>query len=320
MKATLLAPAASGGQLVGGGLRSQRLGGWRDDDRTLGSVLLAPTIIYIAALVGFPFLLGVYYSFSDATVGSTELHFAGLRNFARIMSDPTFWRALQNAAVFAVASQILVVVLGKVLAMALQHPFRGRWLVRLLILLPWVAPISLSAIGWLWIFDPIYSILTWTLHALHLIPPAYSPVWLGQPDLAMLSIILVNVWRLLPLATVLILAGLTAIPQDVLEAAQVDGAGFMRRLFLVQIPLVMPVMLVALLFGIVFTFTDMIVVYVLTRGGPFDTTQVLASYAYFTGVDGGDLATGAAISLFLFPVLAAVAILFLNLARRAEVV
>jgi multiple sugar transport system permease protein len=236
------------------------------------------------------------------------------------MDNPTFWRSLRNAVVFTVASQILVVILGKILAMALHREFRGRWLVRLLILLPWVAPISMGAIGWLWIFDPIYSIITWTLHALHLIDPAATPIWLGQPDLAMISIVTVDVWRLLPLATVIILAGLTAIPQEVLDQAQVDGAGFLRRLFLVQIPLVMPVMLVALLFGIVFTFTDMIVIYVLTRGGPFDSTQVLASYAYFTGVDGGDLATGAAIALFLFPVLAAVAIFFLTIARRAEVV
>jgi len=300
--------------------RARTTGRWRDDEAKLGALLLGPAVVYIVALVGFPFLLGVFYSFSDASVGSTSLHFMGLQNYAAIMEDPTFWRSLRNAVVFALVSQILVVVLGKILAMALYREFRGRWLIRLLILLPWVAPISLGAIGWLWIFDPIYSIITWTLHALHLIAPTDTPVWLGQPGLAMLSVITVDVWRLLPLATVIILAGLTAIPQDVLDAAQVDGAGFLRRLFLVQLPLVMPVMLVALLFGIVFTFTDMIVIYVLTRGGPYDATQVLASYAYFTGVEGGDLATGAAISLFLFPVLAAIAVFFLTMARRAEVV
>ncbi len=293
--------------------------GWRDDEHRLGIALLAPAIVYIVALVGFPFALGVYYSVSDATVGSTTLHFVGLHNFALIMDDPTFWTSMRNAVVFTVVSQALVVVLGKVLAMALAKDFRGRWLVRLLIMLPWVAPISLGAIGWLWIYDPIYSIITWTLHALHLIDPAATPVWLGQPDLAMASVILVDVWRLLPLAAVIILAGMTAIPQDIHDAAEVDGAGFLRRLFQIQIPLVAPVMLIALLFGMVFTFTDMIVIYVLTRGGPYDTTQVLASYAYFTGVQGGDLATGSAIALFLFPVLAAVAVFFLVAARRADV-
>jgi multiple sugar transport system permease protein len=279
----------------------------RDADARLGSLMLAPALIYIAAVIGFPFLLGIWYSVTDATVGGGTLHYVGLANFRSIVADPTFWTALRNAIVFTVVSQVLVVVLGKILAMALYRPFPGRWLLRLLILLPWVAPISLGAIGWLWIYDPIYSIVTWSLHAL------------GQPHLAMASVIVVDVWRLLPLATVIILAGLTAIPQDIHDAALVDGAGFFRRLFAIQLPLVMPVMLIALLFGIVFTFTDMIVIYVLTRGGPFDSTQVIASYAYFTGVDGGDLASGAAISLFLFPVLAAVALFFLTAARRAEV-
>jgi multiple sugar transport system permease protein len=135
----------------------------------------------------------------------------------------------------------------------------------------------------------------------------------------MASIIIVQIWRIVPLATVIILAGLTSIPQDIHDAAAVDGAGFWRHLFQITFPLLMPITLVAVLFGAIFTFTDLIVVFVLTRGGPYDTTQVLASWAFFTGIQGGDLAGGAAVSLFLFPVLVAVAIVFLMLARRAEV-
>src|SRR3546814_233475 len=131
--------------------------------------------------------------------------------------------------------------------MALYKDFRGRWLVRLLILLPWVAPISLGTIGWLWIFDPVYSIINWTLRALSILPPNTWPIWLGQPDLAMMSIVLVDVWRLLPLATVIILAGLSGIPQDIHDAAEMGGAGFWRHLFQINIPLVMPIMLIALL-------------------------------------------------------------------------
>jgi multiple sugar transport system permease protein len=290
-----------------------------DNDSALGSWLLAPAVVYIALLVGFPFLLSMYYSVSDATVGTTVLHFVGLENFERIMHSGTFWRSMRNTFAFTLISQILVVILAKILAMALYRDFRGKWLVRLLILLPWVAPISLGTIGWLWIFDPVYSIINWTLRALSIIPAAVWPIWLGQPELAMASIILVDVWRLLPLATVIILAGLSGIPQDIHDAAQMDGAGFWRHLFQINIPLVMPIMLVALLFGIVFTFTDMIIIYVLTRGGPFDTTQVLASLAFFTGVPGGDLAEGAAISLFLFPLLVAVVVLLLTIARKTEV-
>jgi multiple sugar transport system permease protein len=144
-------------------------------------------------------------------------------------------------------------------------------------------------------------------------------MWLGIPHLAMGSVITVHVWRLLPLATVILLAGLSSIPQDIHDAAAVDGAGFWRHLFQITVPLLLPIMTVAVLFGAVFTFTDMIVIYVLTRGGPYDTTQVLASLAFFTGIQGGDLAEGAAIALFLFPLLLAAAVVFLRIARRAEV-
>jgi len=290
-----------------------------DDDRRLGRLMLAPAVIYITLLVGFPFLLSIYYSLSDVTVGSQTLHFVGMQNFRGIVQSAAFWRSLRNALVFTLVSQLLVVVLAKILALALYADFRGKWLVRLLILLPWVAPISLGSIGWLWIFDPVYSIINWSLRALGVIGPDTWPIWLGQPNLAMASIILVDVWRLLPLATVIILAGLSGIPQDIHDAAAMDGAGFWRRLFRINIPLVMPVMLVALLFGIVFTLTDMIIVFVLTRGGPYDTTQVLASLAFFTGIQGGDLAEGAAISLFLFPLLVAVVVALLSVARRLEV-
>jgi len=290
-----------------------------DSERWLGALLIAPAIIYIAALVGFPFLLAIFYSLSNATVGTTSVSFVGLDNYRAVMESPTFWVALKNTLIFAVVSQVMVVVLAKILAMLLLKEFRGRWLVRLLILLPWVAPISLGAIGWLWILDSIYSVVIWTAQALGIFSPGSRPIYLGRPDLAMGAIIVVHVWRTLPLATIIVLAGLSSIPSDIIEAAEIDGAGFWRRLFQITLPLVMPILLVALLFGLVFTVVDMIVVYVLTRGGPFDSTQVLASLAYFTGIEGGDLAEGAAIALFLFPLLVVIAILFLRIARRAEV-
>jgi multiple sugar transport system permease protein len=290
-----------------------------DNDRWLWRAMLTPACLYIVLLVGFPFLLSLYYSLSSVTVASREVHFVGLENFQRIIESGTFWVSLQNSIVITILSQFFVLVFANILAMALIADFRGKWLVRLLILLPWVAPISLGSIGWLWIFDSIYSIINWTARAAGLLGPNEWPIWLGQPNLAKASIIIVNVWRILPLATIIILAGLSSIPQDIHDAAQVDGAGFWRHHFQITAPLILPVTLVALLFGIIFTFTDLIVVFVLTRGGPYDTTQVIASWAYFTGIQGGDLAGGAAISLFLLPVLAGVAILFLGIARRTEV-
>lgn len=301
------------------GAQNRLLSRLADNDRWLWRAMLTPAILYIILLVGFPFLLSLYYSVSSATVASREVHFVGLENFRRIVESGTFWLSLRNTVVITIASQFFVMVFANILATALLADFRGKWLVRLLILLPWVAPISLGSIGWLWIFDSIYSVINWTARAAGLLGPNEWPIWLGEPNLARTSIIIVNVWRILPLATVIILAGLSSIPQDIHDAAEVDGAGFWRHHFQITTPLILPITLVALLFGIIFTFTDLIVVFVLTRGGPYDTTQVIASWAYFTGIQGGDLAGGAAISLFLFPVLAGVAILFLWFARRSEV-
>jgi multiple sugar transport system permease protein len=282
--------------------------------------MIGPAVLYIVLLVGLPFVLALYYSLSDISMGSRTLDFVGFRNFASVMETTKFQTSLRNTFVFAISAQVLVMVLGTILALALLKDFRGKWFVRLLILLPWVAPISLGTIGWLWILDSTYSVLNWTLQALGIIGPTDRLMWLGVPHLAMGSIVAVHVWRILPLATVILLAGLTSIPQDIHDAAQVDGASFLRHLFQITLPLIRPIMLVAGLFGLVLAFTDMIVIFVLTRGGPYDTTQVLASLAFFTGVQAGDVAEGAAVAVFLFPLLVAVAILLLRVARRSEVV
>ncbi len=297
----------------------RRLSFLLDRDEWLGPFMIGPAVLYIVLVLGVPFLLALYYSVSDISMGSRTLGFVGLKNFASVVETTKFQTSLKNTFVFAIVSQILVMVLGTVLALALARDFRGKWFVRLLILLPWVAPISLGTIGWLWILDSTYSVINWTLEALGLIGPDGWYMWLGVPYLAMGSVILIQVWRILPLATVILLAGLTSIPHDIHDAAQVDGAGFFRHLFQITMPLIHPIMLVAGLFGLVFAFTDMIVIFVLTRGGPYDTTQVLASLAFFTGIQGGDLAEGAAIAVFLFPLLVAVAIAFLRVARRTEV-
>jgi multiple sugar transport system permease protein len=290
-----------------------------DNPRWLGALMIGPAVLYIVLVVGFPFILALYYSVSDITAGSQSLNFVGLRNFTAIVGTSQFQTALRNTFVFALVSQAIVLVGANVLALALMRDFRGKWIVRLLLLLPWVAPISLGTIGWLWILDSLYSVINWTLQAMGLISARNWPMWLGLPHLAMGSVIMVHVWRLLPLATIILLAGLSSIPKEIHEAARVDGAGAWRHHFQITLPLVRPVMLVALLFGLVFAFTDMIVIFVLTRGGPYDTTQVLASLAFFTGIQGGDLATGAAIAVFLFPLLLAAAVLFLRVARRTEV-
>lgn len=280
--------------------------------------MFLPAILYVVALVGVPFVLAFLYSVGDVKVGSVGYHFVGLKNFASVLRNPTFLLALRNSFIFTIASQVLVLIGANMLALVLKDAFRGRRLLRFLILLPWVAPVSIGSIGWKWILDSLYSVINWVLVRLHLVKPFSAPMWLGEPKLAMLSVILVHTWHMLPFATVIILAGWTAIPRDIPEAAAVDGAGFFRRLFQIEIPMMLPIINVAVLFGVIFTFTDMTVIYILTRGGPYDTTQVVPSMAFFTGILGSDLAEGAAISMFLVPLLVAVAWLMLRSAYRSE--
>jgi multiple sugar transport system permease protein len=287
-----------------------------DNEGLLAVWFLFPSIVYVIALVAVPFFLAIGFSFSDVTAGDPTYHWVGLRTFQRALDDPVFWRSLRNTFVFTVASMVLIVVLGKVLANILVADFRGKWLVRFLVLLPWTTPVALSAVAWLWMLDSVYSPIDWVLRNLGLIQD--NVYWLGRPYLAMASVVAVHVWRLTPLSAVIIMAGLVAIPKDIDEAARVDGAGFWRRMLEVTIPLTLPVVAVAALFGAILTFTDMTVVYVLTRGGPTHSTQVLASWAFIRGIEGGDVAQGAAVALFLFPLLLAAAIAILRAVRRME--
>jgi len=289
-----------------------------DRESFLAKAFLLPSIVYIIALVGVPFFLAIGFSFSDVTSGDPSFDWVGLRNYRAIFDDPVFWRALLNTVIFTVVSMVLIVVLGKVLANILVANFRGKWLVRMAVLLPWVTPVALSAIAWLWLLDSVFSPIDWMLRQIGYLGPGENMYWLGKPGLAMTSVIAVHVWRLVPLAAVILMAGLVSIPKDIEDAAKVDGAGFWRRMFGVTIPLTMPVIAVAGLFGAILTFTDMAVVYVLTRGGPTNSTQVLASWAFYTGIQGGDVGQGAAIALFLFPLLLAAAIAILRSVRRAE--
>jgi multiple sugar transport system permease protein len=288
-----------------------------DREPALAWLLLLPSVIYIVALVAVPFFLAIAFAFSDVTAGDPSFDWAGLRAFQRAFHDPVFWRSLENTLIFTSISMLLIVVFGKVLANILIADFRGKWVVRFLVLLPWTTPVALSAVAWLWLLDSVFSPIDWVLRNLGLIDG--NMYWLGRPVLAMASVIAVHVWRLTPVAAVIIMAGLVAIPKDVDEAARVDGAGFWRRMFEVTIPLTLPLIAVAALFGAILTFTDMTVVYVLTRGGPTNSTQVLASWAFIRGIEGGDVAQGAAIALFLFPLLLAAAIAILQSVRRMQV-
>jgi multiple sugar transport system permease protein len=299
--------------------RARPLEGQRRRDRTLGILMLAPALTYISLLVGLPFLLALVLSVTNSSAGSLEFSFVGLQNFRSVIQNPVFLRALRNTFVFTVVSQFTVIVLGNILARALMKTFRGKSVVRFLILMPWAAPISLATLGWLWIFDSTFSVINWVLKVAGWLGPGQWYYWLGDTTLGMIAIITIHVWRMLPFSTVILLAGLTSIPAEVHEAADIDGAGPFAKMLRITIPMMLPILTVAILFGVVFTFTDMSVVYLLTRGGPYNSTHVLASLAFQDGVLGGDVGRGASVAIFLLPVLLVMAILMLRASRRAEV-
>ncbi|KAA0893161.1 sugar ABC transporter permease [Pusillimonas sp. ANT_WB101] len=288
--------------------------------------MVLPAILYIVLLLGIPIVLAIIYSLNDVTTGSPVMRFVGLRNFTTLLQTPDFMQAVSNTFLITTATLIGVLALGTVQAELLARPTRGKWLIRFLILLPWTAPASLSAIAWLWMLDSTFSPIDWVLRGMGLLghPGALfgdydNAFWLGRSGLALFSIIMVNVWRLLPLGTVIILAGLNGVPRDILEQSEIDGAGYFRRMFHVTLPMLIPVFGVTVLFTFVFVFSDIVTVFILTRGGPANATQVLPSLAFFTGVQGGSLGMGAATAVFLLPVLAAVSVLILTVIRRREI-
>ncbi len=298
-----------------------------DREQILAPLLVLPAGLFVILFVGFPFVMSFVYSISNVTVGNPQFKIVGLQNFIAIIEDPVFRTSLSNTIIFTVVSVGLVVVLAHILAELLLRDFPGKWFVRFLLMLPWTAPIALGAVGFLWFLDSVFSPIDWVLRTVGLLGkpnalfgPMSNLYWLGRPGLAMASVILVHVWRLIPLATVILIAGMNSVPKEIVEAAQMDGAGYFRRLFHINLPLLFPVIGVTVLFATFFTFTDMTVVWVLTRGGPPPhATQVLASLAFLMGIQGGDLAQGAAIAIFFFPVLAGLAIMVLRLAKKAVV-
>jgi len=295
---------------------------WRgrlEEPRILAAVLIAPAIVFVLVLVGGPLLLAMWLSFTTATAGSLSGDFIGLDNFTREWSNPIFRDALKNTFIFVFVSQAIVLVGAKLLANFLVKDFRGKWIIRFLVILPWAAPISLGVVGWKWVFDSLYSSVNWIGRAIGILGERSNPQWTGDETLAMAAIITAHAWRLLPFATIIIIAGLASIPKEVQDAAAVDGATGWQRLVYITLPMLLPIMTIAVLFGIVFTATDMVVVYLLTNGGPFNSTQMITTWAFQTGIISGALGDGAAVSLYLFPILLVVTVLMLWFARRTEV-
>jgi multiple sugar transport system permease protein len=300
-----------------------KLGDALERPSVLGALMLGPAVLYVVAFVAVPFFIAIALSISDATVGDPSIDtFVGLKNFFAVTHQEAFRAALRNSLIVTVVTVAGIVVLATIAVEILAREFRGKRLVQVLFMMPWAMPVALAAITWLWLLDSQFSPIDWLLVKAGLLGPGTSlgPArhlyYLGHQWSGLASVAFVDIWRTLPLATIIVLAGRLSIPRERLEQAQIDGAGFFRTLFLIVLPALAPVLIVAILFTALLVIGEMSTVGLLTRGGPGHSGQVLPLWAYIKGIQSGDLGQGAAVSLFLFPVLLAAAIVALRFAFR----
>src|SRR5262245_2643391 len=275
---------------------------------------VAPAFFLLLFLVAYPFILSLWLSLSDARVGESGT-FIGIDNFRRLLSSSIFLQTVQNSIVFTAAALGLKIILGMALALLLFRVAKFKRLIRGAVLLPFIVPTALSTLVWWWMFEPLYSVVNWTLKALHIVNRDIP--WLPDPYLAMFTVVLVNTWRGLPFFAITLLAGLVAIPRELYEAAESDGAGPIARFWYLTVPLITPVLAVVILFSTIFTLADFNIVYILTKGGPMNMTHLFSTYSFVVGLQSGEIGRGAAVSLFLFPILLAVVFVQLRLVRKA---
>ena len=268
-----------------------------------GYLFVLPALLVILCLVAYPFCMAIYLSLTNAWVGSAG-EFIGIRNYLDLLQNEVFRQTLQNSLIYTFFAVLLKTTLGMGLALLLNQRIRYQKFFRGAILLPWVIPNTLSTLGWLWMFDPLFSVFNWILQHAGLIQMKVP--WLSNPYWAMFSIIMVNVWRGLPFFAITMLAGLVSIPQELYKAAHIDGAGAVKCFVHITLPLLKPLILIVILFSTIFTISDFNIVYILTRGGPLNMTHLLSTLSFQVGLSGGKLGQGAAISLFMFPVLCVV--------------
>ena len=287
-----------------------------EDERWVALLLLLPTMVLLGLFIAYPFARGVILSVTSARVG-VEGEFVGLENFRRLAVDPIFHQVVWNTVLYTAVTTVFKLGLGLWLALLLNRSFRGKAYIRAFILLPFIIPTVLSTFAWKWMFDPTFSVLNWMMYQMSIINRPIN--WLGDADLAMLSICIVNIWRGVPFFAISLLAGLQTISPDLNEAAAIDGAKPLQRFWHITWPLLLPVTMVVVLFSIIQTFADFQIVYVMTGGGPANATHLFATYAYQLGVGTGLLSQGAAISLAMFPILFLIVIVQLLYIRRVEV-
>ena len=279
---------------------------------TIAFMMVLPLLLIVGCLVAYPFAYSIYLS----TLNKAETEFVGFSNFLFLFKRETFWMVVQQSVTFALIAVLFKALIGFIAAHAVNTiPSKGQRKWRGMMLVPWVIPPALSTLGWWWLFEPTYSAFNWILVELGLseIP------WLSDTFWARFSIILVNVWVGAPFFLIMYLAALKSIPEDLYEAASIDGASAWQKLIHITIPMMRNIIAITVLFSTIVTFANFDIVRVLTQGGPRNSTHLFASYSFRVGIESGDIPLGAAVSLFMFPVLAVLAFVILRNVRQRTV-
>jgi len=292
---------------------------WRplESEGNLAMLLLLPTIALLLMFIAYPFMRGILLAVTNSKVGVIG-DFVGFENFARLLKDPIFYTVVYNTFLYTFVTTVFKLILGLWLALLLNREFKFKAFTRAFILLPFIVPTVLACFAWKWMFDPTFSVLNWMLFKLGIVAAGAGVNWLGDGDMAMLSIMIVNIWRGVPFFAISLMAGLQTISPDLGEAAAIDGAKPWQRFLYITWPLLMPVTMVVMLFSVIQTFSDFQIVYVMTGGGPANATHLFATYAYQLGVGTGLLSQGAAVSLAMFPLLFGIVIFQLMYIRKVE--
>ncbi len=279
---------------------------------TVAFLMALPLIAIIGLLVAYPALYAMYL----ATLNKSMQHFVALGNYAFLFKRSTFWMVVEQTVLFAVTAVIFKALFGFILAHFVNNlPSKGQRKWRGMLLVPWVIPPAMSTLAWLWLFDPSYSAFNWVFDRVGL----PSVPWLGNPYWARFGIILDNVWVGSPFFLIMYLAALKSVPEQLYEAASIDGANWVQKMWYITLPMMRNIVAITALFSLIVTFANFDIVKILTNGGPVDQTHVFATWAFVLGIQGNDIPLGAAVSLFMFPILAIAAIFILRgISRRGN--
>ena len=279
---------------------------------TIAFVMTLPLILLIALLVVYPAL----YSFHLATLNKSMERFVGFGNFLFLFKRETFWKVVKQSIIFAITAVIFKALIGLFVAHLVHNvPAKGQRKWRGMLLIPWVIPPAMSTLAWLWLFDPSYSAFNWLLGRIGI----DAVPWLGDPYWARFAVILVNVWVGAPFFMIMYLAALKSVPEQLYEAAAIDGANWWQKLWFITLPMMRNIIAITVLFSLIVTFANFDIVRILTNGGPVDQTHVFATWAFKVGIESNDIPLGACVSLFMVPILAVAAVFILrDINRRGE--